>query len=175
MSPSSPFSSVSTTSTPDRKTLDARVQDPRFSAFPVKHILKTCMDDLGLKNPDLQRALDYARPNVIAMMKSGTMRLPASKALVAADLLKLDPVFLLSKVIAENDPALWDAISDVMGEYLMTKNELALINMVRQGLDGHDVDLAALPDFVEAVAPVLQTTLDRENALTQAALDRIEG
>lgn len=166
---------MSPTSTPDRKTLDARVHDPRFTAFPVKDILKIRMDDLGIKNPDLQRALDYARPNVIAMMRSGTMCLPPSKALVAAQLLQLDPVFLLSKVIAENDPALWDAISDVMGEYLMTKNELAVINMLRQGLDGHDVDLAALPAFVEAVALVLNATLGRENVLTQAALDRIEG
>ena len=165
---------MSTTSTPDRKTLDARVQDPRFSAFPVKHILKTCMDDLGLKNPDLQRALDYARPNVIAMMKSGTMRLPASKALVAADLLKLDPVFLLSKVIAENDPALWDAIYAVMGEYLMTKNELALIQIVRQGLDGHDVNLTESPAFIQGIAQELKDTLDHENALAQAAMERMD-
>ena len=174
MSSSSPFSSVPPTSTPDRKTLDARLHDPRFTALPVKTILKIRMDDLGLKNPDLQRALDYARPNVIAMMKSGNMSLPPSKALVAAQLLELDPVFLLSKVISENDPALWDAISAVMEEYLMTKNELAVIKMLRQGLDGHDVDLAALPAFVEVVAPVLNATLDRENALTQAAMERID-
>ena len=102
------------------------------------------------------------------------MRLPASKALVAARLLQLDPVFLLSKVISENDPALWDAISAVMGEYLMTKNELALINMVRQGLDGHDVNLAESPVFIQGVAQELKATLDRENALTQAALTRVE-
>ena len=102
------------------------------------------------------------------------MSLPANKALVAARLLELDPVFLLSKVIAENDPALWDAISDVMGEHLMTKNELALIHMVRQGLDGHDVSLAESPDFIQAVEQELKTTLSRENALTQAAIERID-
>jgi hypothetical protein len=158
----------------DGITLNFRMRDPRFTALPVKDILKIRMDDLGIKNPDLQRALEYPKPNVIAMMRSGTMRLPASKALVAAQLLELDPVFLLNKVIAENDPALWDAISAVMPEYLITKNELAVINLLRQRLGGHDVDLAALPAFVEAVAPVLKATLDRENALTQAAIDRID-
>ena len=157
-----------------RVTLEARLHDPRFTALPVKDILRMRMDDLGIQNPDLQRALGYAKPNVIAMMRNGTMRLPPSKALVAARLLQVDPVFLLSKVIAENDPALWDAISVVMAEYLMTKNELAVTKILRQGLNGHDVDLAALPAFVEAVAPVLKTTLDRENALTQAALERID-
>lgn len=157
----------------DDITRNFRMRDPRFTALPVKDILRIRMDDLGIKNPDLQRALDYAKPNVIAMIRNGTMSLPASKALVAAQLLGIDPVFLLNKVIAENDPALLDAISAVMGEYLMTKNELAVINMLRQGLDGHDIDLAALPAFVEAVAPVLKTTLDRQNALTQAAIERI--
>ncbi|CAM3318301.1 hypothetical protein [Polaromonas hydrogenivorans] len=158
----------------DDITLNFRMRDPRFTALPVKDILRIRMDDLGIKNSDLQRALDYAKPNVIAMMRSGTMSLPPSKALVAACLLELDPVFFLSKVIAENDPALWDAISAVMGQHLMTKNELALIHMVRQGLDGHDVDLATMPAFVEAIAPALKATLDRENALTQAAIDRID-
>lgn len=172
-SSSSPFSCIPAPAL-GRVTLDARLHDPRFTALPVKDILRMRMDDLGIKNPDLQRALGYAKPNVIAMMRNGTMRLPASKALVAAQLLKLDPVFLLSKVIAENEPALWDAIYAVMGEYLMTKNELAVIKMLRQGLDGHDVDLTVLPAFVEAVAPVLKVTLERENALTQAELERID-
>ena len=89
-------------------------------------------------------------------------------------LLELDPVFLLSKVIAENDPALWDAISDVMGEHLMTKNELALIHMVRQGLDGHDVSLADSLAFIQGVAQELKATLDCQSALTQAAIERID-
>ena len=158
----------------DAITRNFRIQDPRFTVLPVKDILKIRMDDLGIKNADLQRALDYSKPNVIAMMRSGSMSLPANKALVAARLLELDPVFLLSKVIAENDPALWDAISDVMGEHLMTKNELALIHMVRQGLDGHDVSLDESPDFIQAVEQELKTTLSRENALTQAAIERID-
>ena len=158
----------------DRITLNFRMRDHRFTALPVKDILKIRMKDLHLRNADMRSALDYPRPNVIAMMRMGTMRVPANKALIAADLLKRDPVFLLSKVIAENDPALWDAISAVMGEYLMTKNELALINMVRQGLDGHDVNLAGSSVFVEAIAQELQATLDRENALTQAAINRID-
>ena len=151
-----------------------RERDHRFSAMPVKDLLKICMKNLGIKNVDLQKALDYPMPNVIAMMKSGTMRLPTSKALIAAQLLQVDPVFLLSKVIAENDPALWDAISAVMGEQLITPNELALIKLVRRCLDGHDVNLAESPGFTQTLETELTAIAERENALAQAALNRTD-
>lgn len=155
-------------------TLNYRMQDHRFTSLPVNVIIKIRMDDLDLKNTDMQKALGYAKPNVIAMIKTGTMRLPASKAIIAANLLKIDPVFLLNKVIAENDPALWEAISSVMGDQLMTTNEIALIRMVRESLDGHDVNLATLPVFGEALSEELKLTLKRENALTRAAIERID-
>lgn len=162
------------TPTPERLNLNSRLRDHRFTALPVKDILRIRMKDLGLKNRDLQLALDYPRPNVIAMMKTGSMSLPPGKAVIAAHLLKVDPVFLLSKVIAENDPTLWEAISAVLSDYLITENEMALINMARQSLDGHDVNLAGSPVFVQAVGHTLKATLERENALTQAALKRAD-
>jgi hypothetical protein len=73
-------------------------------------------------------------------MKTGSMNLPASKVLITAKMLKVDPVFLLRKVISENDPALWDSISAVLDQHLVTKNELALLRYVRYHLDGHDVN-----------------------------------
>lgn len=79
---------------------------------------------------------------------------------------------LLGKVIAENDPAMWAAISEVMAEQLVTASEMALLNMVRQGLGGYDVDLTQSQAFVAATAPVLKATLDRQNALKEAALIR---
>ena len=148
--------------------------DHRFTALPVKDIFKIRMRDLDLKNPDLQMALAYPYPNVIAMMKSGSMRLPAGKAVIAARMLEVDPVFLLSKVISENDPALWDAISEVMADQLVTANEMALLKMVRRELDGHDVNLAESPGFVAATAPALKEIRERQNALSQAAIDRAD-
>ena len=153
---------------------DFRQRDHRYTSLPVKDVLKIRMKDLNIKNTDLQKALDYPMPNVIAMMKSGTMRLPTSKALIAAQLLQVDPVFLLSKVIAENDPALWDAISAVMGEQLITPNELALIKLVRRCLDGHDVNLAESPGFTQTLETELTAIAERENALAQAALNRTD-
>lgn len=149
-----------------------RASSHRYSALPVKDVLRTRMKDLNLKNVDLQKALDYPFPNVIAMMRSGAMRLPANKVIVIAQLLQVDPIFLLGKVIAENDPALWDVISTLLGKQLVTGNELALITWVRQGLDGHDINLAASPGLTRVITPHLVAMAERETAKVQATIRR---
>ena len=160
-----------TKSTP--KTPDTfRQVDHRFSALPLKDILKIQMKSLGIKNVDLQKILGYPMPNVIAMIKSGTMRLPEGKAIEVADALQLDRTFLLGKVISENNAELWDAITTVMGDRLVSASELALVQLVRQALDGHDVNLAESPDFVGLITPALKRILKRQNALAQAAMNR---
>lgn len=153
-------------------TENFRTRDHRFTALPVKDVLKVRMKELGIKNPELQKALDYPMPNVIAMMKSGTMRLPAVKAPATAALLKVDPVFLLAKVLAENDADLWEVIESLLGNQLITANEMSLINLIRQGLDGHDVNLAQSAAFVRAIKPQLAAIAKRETALAQAAINR---
>lgn len=155
-------------------TENFRERDHRFTALPIKDILKIRMKDLSIKNSELQRALGYPMPNVIAMMKTGSMRLPSNKVPAAAQLLQVDPKFLLAKVIAENDPELWDVIASLLGDQLITANEMDLIALVRQGLDGHDVSLAQSQDFVQAITPCLAAIVQRENALAQAAINRTD-
>ena len=138
----------------------------RLTALPVKEIIKSRLKDLDLKNTDLQKALDYPRPNVIAMMKKGTMRLPASKAVIAAKLLEVDPVFLLSKVIAESDADLWDVISLVMADRLITANEMAILTLLRQLLNGQDLNLAESPIFRQAVESAIKAGSAGDSPLT---------
>ena len=155
-------------------TPNFRAHEHRYSDLPVKDVLKIRMKDLDIQNIDMQHALGYAKPNVIAMMKTGSMSLPANKAIIAARLLQLDPVFLLRKIIAENYPGLWDEISSVMGEHLVTKNEQILLDAVRSGLNGHDVNLVATPEFGQTLAPALAAIAKREKALAQAAIARTD-
>lgn len=151
-----------------------RERDHRYSALPVKSVLKIGMKDQNLKNSDMQNALGYNKPNVIAMMKTGSMRLPVSKTLMVAKMLHIDPIFLLGKVVEENDPELWDVISAVMADQLVTVNEMTLINRVRQELDGHDVNVCDTPGFDDAIVPVLAAAFKRESALAAAALDSVD-
>jgi hypothetical protein len=151
-------------------SVGARVAGQRFTSLRVKDVLKIRLKELGLKNTALQQVLGYARPNVIAMMKKGGMKLPANKVIDAARLLEIDPVFLLGKVIAESDPELWAMISSLLGGQLVSANELKLIEFVRRALDGHDVDLISSPSLTIALSRELQIILDSENALVKAAL-----
>lgn len=153
---------------------DFQVHDPRFTSLPVRDVLKIRMKDLGMKNVDLQKILNYPAANVISMMKGGTMRVPESKAIKIADALQLDRIFLLGKVVAENSPELWGAVSTVLGDRLVTANELALINLIRAALAGHDVDLAQSPGFVQTLMPELKAILERQKALATAALERLD-
>jgi len=143
----------------------------RHSSLPVKDLLKSRMKELDIKNIDLQRTLGYPRSNVIAMMKSGSMQLPANKVVDAARLLELDPVFLLGKVVAEKDPELWSVILTLLGRQLVSETEMALVNYARQGLDGHDIDLTREPNFDKVVKPLMEAIVAREVALTLAAVN----
>lgn len=151
-----------------------RERDHRFTALRVKDVLRIRLKDLGIKNVELAHSLGYPNGNVIAMMKGGSMRLPANKTPMAAKMLQVDPLFLLGKVVAENDPELWDMITALSGTCLVTASELALIKLVRNQLDGHDVNLAETPEFTQAVTPVLNAILKRENVLAVAAISRVD-
>ena len=146
----------------------------RYSTLPVKNLLKIRMNELDIKNVELQRTLGYPKANVIAMMKGGSMQLPANKVIDAARLLEVDPVFLLGKVVAEKDPDLWRVILALLGKELVTDNEMALIQLVRQELGGHDVDLVHCASFVGALVPLLKAAFDRASAEAQSALERAE-
>ena len=155
-------------------TENFRQRDHRFTALPLRDVLKIQMKNLGVKNVDLQKILGYPAANVIAMIKGGTMRLPEGKAIEVADALQLDRTFLLGKVISENNAELWNAITTVMGDRLVSASELALVHSVRKALDGHDVNLAESPDFVQLITPAIAAIVERENQLAQAAINRCD-
>lgn len=159
-----------TTKKPLRADCNFRQRDHHYTALPVSTVLKVRMRDLEVTNSDLQRVMGYDRPNVVAMMRTGSMRLPVTKVAEVAKKLHVDPVFLLGKVLAENDAALWGVIASIMGDRLITANEMTLIASMRTVLDGHDVDLTEVPEFMQVVTASLAAIVSRQNALTKAAM-----
>jgi hypothetical protein len=159
-----------TTNTPE----NFRQRDHRFSALPLKDVLKIQMKNLGIKNVDLQKILGYPAANVVSMIRNGSMRLPEGKAIEVADALQLDRTFVLGKVISENNAELWNAITTVLGDRLVSASELALVQLVRKALDGHDVNLAESPGFVALITPAIAAIVERENQLAQAAINRCD-
>jgi hypothetical protein len=50
-----------------KTTENFRQRDHRFSALPLKDVLKIQMKNLGVKNVDLQKILGYPAANVVSM------------------------------------------------------------------------------------------------------------
>jgi len=153
---------------------DHRERQHRFSKLLVKDLITLRMSELGMKNTELAAALDYPMPNVVAMMKSGSMRIPEGKVIQAADALQVDRAMLLRKVLTENNATLWDVIDKVVGPKIVTENERALLVLVRDKLDGLEIDLTKSEAFVQAVSPVLEGIVKRETAVNEAAIKRIK-
>lgn len=154
-------------------TKNRKEKTRRVSNLSLKDYLKIRMDEAGLNNVRFGEAIGY-KGNVIAMMKSGDMRLPLNKVKAAAQALGVDPVFLFEKVITETDTKLWESIKDIIGDQIISANELALIEFVRKELDGHDVNLAKRPEFVQIAGQVIREIVARERALADATIARID-
>lgn len=156
-------------------TRNYREREHRISKLPVKDMITMRMNELGIKNVDMAKKLGYPMPNVIAMIKQGAMRLPENLALTTADVLQVDRVSFLGKVISENNPRLWDSIVEVLGQRLVTDGEFELIKTFRAMLDGHDdVRLAQEESFIKAVKPVIEKIVAQRIAENTATLERIQ-
>lgn len=101
----------------------------------------------GLTNVQIAEALGYERPNVVAMMLTGSMKVPVAKVPALAKVLEVDPVALLRRVMDAYNPEVWATLEQVIGKgSIATKNEVALLEAIRS-LTGHD-DLALHSDAV---------------------------
>ena len=115
-----------------------------------------------LTNVKLSQALGYDRPNVVAMMFTGSMKVPVNKVPALARVLELDPVALLRRVMLANSPEIWETIEQVVGKSsLATANEVALIDDLRDLLGSDDVPLHADAMFMAELTTLLLAAHDR--------------
>lgn len=144
------------------------------SQLPAAEYIAQRLEESGMSNIEFSERLGYPRPNVIAMIKNGDMRLPHSKVLPAAKALGIDPAFLMRKVMQESDAELWGSIEAIFGQNLMSEDELEVLTFIRQRLDGFDARLAKNEVFMDELGALIDAAREREAALVQATRDRIE-
>lgn len=149
-------------------------QKGRMSALPLSAYLTIKISESGKTNTEIANELGYDRPNVIAMMKTGSMRLPLNRVGLMAKALGIDPVFLLEKVMTETNPDLWEAMRPIIGTSLVSENELKFIQLLRGKLNGVDADFTAYKEFIDVVKEQLTVIKKREVAGAQASIDRLE-
>lgn len=95
----------------------------------------------GVAQKDIAEALGYDNPNVITMFKQGKTKLPLNKVGQLAKVLGVDPVHLLRLVMNEYCPDTWQAIQHLVGNSLITANEMTLVEIVRKTCGAVDLEL----------------------------------
>ena len=139
-----------------------------------RHFLIRRQEEAGLNNSELASALGYDNQNVVAMLRSGVMRLPLSKINLLSKSLKIDPVLTLNKVLEDRDQELLSVITEIIGKNLVTENEMAMLAIVRQEMAGLELNIMAHPEFIEEFRASLQKVARREKELHKASLDAIK-
>lgn len=139
-----------------------------------RHFLIRRQEEAGLSNKDLANAIGYESQNVVAMIRSGVMRLPLNKINLLSKALQVDKVLMLNKVLEERDPELLEVINETLGKNLITDHEMTLVKFVRQEMGGLELNIMAHPEFIKEMREPLQKVAKREKALHDASMDAIK-
>lgn len=133
------------------------------AAMPLHKALRQRQEEiLGMTNPELARRLGYPRPNVIAMMMNGSMKVPPAKVPALAVALQLEPLWLLRRVCEEQMPELWAVIDRAVGpDRLVTASEHVLITEIRAGLLGEHSDLTQDELFMTGLHMLVAEAVER--------------
>ena len=86
----------------------------------------------------------FDNQNVITMLKNGSTKVPLNRVGSLAKALKVDPAYLLRRVMAEYMPETWVNIEAILGGAVLTANELDLIQRFRMATADRDPQTVAL-------------------------------
>lgn len=149
--------------------MDATPDDIADTGLPVHRYLSRKLDEHAeLTNVEVARRLGYERANVIAMMRTGSMKVPLNKVPDLARLIGVDPRALLRRVLLEYDPALWKTVQCIFGTGTLSANEQALIDLLRSRTAALDPDLAGNQVFALGFTLLVDQVVD-EHTLAELA------
>lgn len=126
--------------------------------------------------PQTEIAADcgYPNPNIIAMFKSGKTKVPLVAIHPLSKSLGIDPGYFLRLAMTEYMPEAWEALESILqSSPLVTRDEVELIRIIRDGADGRPIDPgddSNRRELRELAARLAQ----RDSAKAQAAVERLE-
>lgn len=82
----------------------------------------------------------FPQPNVLAMIKRGTTKLPLERVPALAKALECDPGHLFIMAVEQRDSALATTLQKVFGSHV-TQNEIAWLKAIRDASDHTDPSL----------------------------------
>ena len=96
-----------------------------------------------IKQSDIAKELGYKNANMIAIIKSGRTKLPVEKVPKLASILRIDPAFMLRKMLMEYDPEKLK-IYEKLFDTAITKNELIILDEIRRLSNNSDPSLRTI-------------------------------
>ena len=74
----------------------------------------------------------FEKPNVITMLKQGTMKIPLNRVGPLATALGINPRHLLRRVLEEYAPETWHAFEQSLGHLILSHDEEQLVLVSRE-------------------------------------------
>lgn len=101
--------------------------------LPFHARLDERMGELGLSNAELASVLGYDKPNVIALMRIGKMRVPIQHAQPLAQALDLPAREIFEALMRESLPQVLETMKAVYDPLELSTPEVNLIKYLRRG------------------------------------------
>jgi len=133
----------------------------RKQVVPFHTYLDDMMTAQGLRNVEVAERLGY-KPNVIAMFRSGSMKVPPNKVKALAEILGVDTLALVKRAMSYYDPELWETLDGLLGDRLVTQNERAILEVIRGRLNGIDIPLHLNDEFVGRLEMMADVAFDAQ-------------
>lgn len=130
----------------------SKIPKPLSVASFINYCLLLC----GKKQLEIAEEVGFNKPNIITMIKQGKTPLPKDKILRFARALGVDPLLLAKKVYSEYSPVEWEMLEQMLGQPILTADELAVVAILREEMPVEKAWSAAeqerLRGFVRSIA-----------------------
>ena len=122
----------------------------KTAEYVATHIKKS-----SLSQQQISEALGFKTPNLITMIKQGSIKIPVYLIPKLAETLKVDPAKLLAMALKEYNPDTYAAIQSTYG-YPITDTETKILEKLQASLPYSEVET---PEELDAYLAKLESNL----------------
>jgi hypothetical protein len=129
----------------------------------VAEYVASAISRSGKSNAQIAEEIGYpaVRANLISMIRTNRSKLPINKVALFAKAVHVDPVHLISLVLAEYSPDTYEALAPFLGTS-MTEGEAEVLNVLRHEANGlpiklNDSDLVTLQGMAREASKVARS------------------
>lgn len=110
--------------------------DNLSTVAPLTTLIAQQQEVLNISDEALADALSYSSAETVKLIKSGTVRLPMTKARVLAETLEMDSGEVMYLLLRDTNPELLTSIEECLAPLALTRTEAQLLNRLRKATEG---------------------------------------